>query len=95
MSGDIGARIAALRAEIGVSTVRLIEEVARRALIARQIIDLKRAAGLPVRDAAREKELRRAYCDSPPYPLTPAVAIRLLDAAIEAGIDCASSQERR
>lgn len=61
----------------------LLELLNRRTGFAREICALKRAQGLPVRDAAREKELLESLVAANPGPLPGASVERIFRTIIE------------
>ena len=59
-------------------------QVARRLELCRRVADAKRAAGVPLRDAAREEKVTARYLDTP--GMDEATARRLAESIIAMGL---------
>lgn len=83
-----------LRRTIERLSEQLISAVEQRARVAGEIADWKRTHGLPLRDRARERALIERLTQRAAGRVTPAHLGRVLEAAIEAGLELAGIEDR-
>jgi chorismate mutase len=81
------AEIRELRDSIDEIDVQIVELLAKRLRLVMSVGEIKRARGLQIYDAARERELLARVAAAAPSPLEPAMAERIFQCIIQESRD--------
>ena len=79
----MAATIPTLREAIDVIDHQIVELIAKRLELVRQVGDIKKAEGRPVYDPTRERDLLDKVARAAPHPLHPEAAQRIFERIIE------------